>query len=143
MEHNSLNMGDGILSNEDFQRIKELKAKKDARTVLAQHGFKIPSSDQLSTKRVDAAKLEANIRKKLSKEERLAIIRAGREDRGRYQAKTALKKKKTGGSSNRQKESKKRMPSAAKKAKVARSKIDKKRKQQRAGKQFRGRKAWK
>ncbi|XP_009602907.1 uncharacterized protein [Nicotiana tomentosiformis] len=143
MEHNSLNMEDGILSNEDFQRIKELKAKKDARTVLAQHGFKIPSSDQLSTKRVDAAKLEANIRKKLSKEERLAIIRAGREDRGRYQAKTALKKKKTGGSSNRQKESKKCMPSAAKKAKVARSKLDKKRKQQRAGKQFRGRKAWK
>ncbi|CAN4094894.1 unnamed protein product [Withania somnifera] len=143
MEHNTLNMEDGILSNEDFQRIKELKAKKDARNVLAQHGFKLPSSDQLSTKRVDAAKLEANIRKKLSKEERLAIIRAGREDRGRYQAKTALKKKKTGGSSNQQKEHKKFMPLAAKRSKVARSKIEKKRKQQRAGKQFRGRKAWK
>ncbi|KAJ8539827.1 hypothetical protein K7X08_014079 [Anisodus acutangulus] len=144
MEHNSSNMEeDGILSNEDFQRIKELKAKKDARNVLAQHGFKLPSSDQLSTKRVDAAKLEANIRKKLSKEERLAIIRAGREDRGRYQAKTALKKKKTGGSSNQQKEHKKLMPLAAKRSKVARSKIEKKRKQARAGKQFRGRKAWK
>ncbi|KAK4373805.1 hypothetical protein RND71_004482 [Anisodus tanguticus] len=143
-EHNSLNTEeDGILSNEDFQRIKELKAKKDARSVLAQHGFKLPSSDQLSTKRVDAAKLEANIRKKLSKEERLAIIRAGREDRGRYQAKTALKKKKTGGSSNQQKEHKKLMPLAAKRSKVSRSKIEKKRKQARAGKQFRGRKAWK
>ncbi|KAK4355005.1 hypothetical protein RND71_027199 [Anisodus tanguticus] len=119
------------------------EAKKDARNVLAQHGFKLPSSDQLSTKRVDAAKLEANIRKKLSKEERLAIIRAGREDRGRYQAKTALKKKKTGGSSNQQKEHKKLMPLAAKRSKVARSKIEKKRKQARAGKQFRGRKAWK
>ncbi|KAG5574053.1 hypothetical protein H5410_063819 [Solanum commersonii] len=152
-------MEDGILSNEDFKRIKELKAKNDARTVLAQHGFKLPSSDQISTKRVDAAKLEvrclalsqhyssavtiANIRKKLSKEERLAIIRAGREDRGRYQAKTALKKKKTGGSSNQQKEHQKRMPLAAKRSKVAKSKIEKKRKQARAGKQFRGRKAWK
>ncbi|XP_004252880.2 uncharacterized protein [Solanum lycopersicum] len=143
MEPNSLNMEDGILSNEDFKRIKELKAKNDARTVLAQHGFKLPSSDQISTKRVDAAKLEANIRKKLSKEERLAIIRAGREDRGRYQAKTALKKKKTGGSSNQQKEHQKRMPLAAKRSKVAKSKIEKKRKQARAGKQFRGRKAWK
>uniref|UniRef100_A0A0V0IS19 Protein SDA1 n=1 Tax=Solanum chacoense TaxID=4108 RepID=A0A0V0IS19_SOLCH len=143
MEPNSLNMEDGILSNEDFKRIKELKAKNDARTVLAQHGFKLPSTDQISTKRVDAAKLEANIRKKLSKEERLAIIRAGREDRGRYQAKTALKKKKTGGSSNQQKEHQKRMPLAAKRSKVAKSKIEKKRKQARAGKQFRGRKAWK
>ncbi|XP_049407257.1 uncharacterized protein LOC125870785 [Solanum stenotomum] len=143
MEPNSLNMEDGILSNEDFKRIKELKAKNDARTVLAQHGFKLPSSDQISTKRVDAAKLEANIRKKLSKEERLAIIRAGREDRGRYQAKTALKKKKTGGSSNQQKEHQKHMPLAAKRSKVAKSKIEKKRKQARAGKQFRGRKAWK
>ncbi|TMX03543.1 hypothetical protein EJD97_015797 [Solanum chilense] len=143
MEPSSLNMEDGILSNEDFKRIKELKAKNDARTVLAQHGFKLPSSDQISTKRVDAAKLEANIRKKLSKEERLAIIRAGREDRGRYQAKTALKKKKTGGSSNQQKEHQKRMPLAAKRSKVAKSKIEKKRKQARAGKQFRGRKAWK
>ncbi|XP_060174114.1 uncharacterized protein LOC132604573 [Lycium barbarum] len=144
MEPNTLNTEeDGILSNEDFQRIKELKAKKDARNVLAQHGFKLPTSDQLSTKRVDAAKLEANIRKKLSKEERLAIIRAGREDRGRYQAKTALKKKKTGGSSNQQKEHKKLMPLAAKRSKVARSKIEKKKKNARAGKQFRGRKAWK
>lgn len=37
---------------------------------------------------------QANIRRKLSKEERLALIRAGREDRGKYQARTALKQKK-------------------------------------------------
>lgn len=134
---------DGILSNEDFQRIKELQAKKEARIALAQHGFKIPSADQLSTKRVDAAKLEANIRKKMTKEERLALIRAGREDRGKYQARTAIKQKKTGGLSNRQKEHKKAMPLAAKRAKVSRSRQEKKRKQQRSGKQFRGRKAWK
>lgn len=134
---------DGILSNDDFRRIKELKAKKAARIALTQHGFKIPSSEQLTTKRVDATKLEANIRKKLSKEERLALIRAGREEKGKYQARTAIKKKKTGGLSNRQKEHKKVMPFAAKKAKAAKSRQEKKRKQQRSGKQFRGRKAWK
>ncbi|XP_030971554.1 protein SDA1 homolog isoform X2 [Quercus lobata] len=136
---------DGILSNEDFQRIKELKAKKDANDALVKHGLRkgIPSSDQLSTKRVDPAKLEFHVKKKMSKEERLALVRAGREDRGKYQARTSVKQKKTGGLSNRQKERKKNLPMAAKKAKVARSQLEKKKKQQRAGKQFRGRKAWK
>ncbi|WOK95255.1 hypothetical protein Cni_G03962 [Canna indica] len=145
---------DGILSNEDFQRIKELKAKKDAKLVMAQQGllkmglnsespsFKIPSSEQLSMKPVDPAKLEVHIKRKLSKEERLAIVRAGREDRGKYQARTAVKQKKTGGLSNRQKEHKKKMPLAAKRAKVARSRQEKKQ-QKRQGKQFVGRKAWK
>lgn len=35
------------------------------------------------------------------------------------------------------------MPLAAKRAKVAKSQLEKKKKQQRSGKQFRGRKAWK
>ncbi|KAF7839867.1 protein SDA1-like protein [Senna tora] len=140
---------DGILSNEDFQRIKELKAKKEAKHALAQHGLaksaaiKVASPDQLSLKRVDAAKLEVHLRKKLSKEERLALVRAGREDRGKYVARAAVKQKKTGGLSNRQKEHKKKMPLAAKRDKVSKTRIEKKRKQQRAGKQFRGRKAWK
>ncbi|KAI3467628.1 hypothetical protein Pfo_024291 [Paulownia fortunei] len=139
----SLNTNDGILSNEDFQRIKELKAKKEARAALTQHGFKVPSSDQLSTKRVDAAKLEANIRRKLTKEEKLALIREGREDRGKYQSRTAVKQKKTGGLSNRQKEHKKAMPLAAKRAKIAKSRQEKKKQRQRSSNQFRGRKAWK
>ncbi|KAH7833813.1 hypothetical protein Vadar_009912 [Vaccinium darrowii] len=146
---------DDILSNEDFQRIKELKAKKEARIALTQHGllkkgldakstvFKVPSSDQLSAKRMDPSKLEAFVKKKMSKEEKLALVRAGREERGKYQARAATKQKKTGGSSNRQKEHKKLMPIAAKRAKVAKSREVKKKKQQRAGKQFRGRKAWK
>lgn len=146
---------DGILSNEDFRKIKEMKAKKDAKLALAQHGllrkgsdaksstFSVPSSDQLSTKRVDPTKLEAHVRKKLSKEERLALVRAGREDRGKYQARAAVKQNKTGGLSNRQKEHKKALPLAAKRAKVAKSRMEKKKKQQRSGKQFRGKKAWK
>nr|KYP75742.1 Protein SDA1 isogeny [Cajanus cajan] len=140
---------DGILSNEDFQRIKELKAKREAKNALAQQGLgksatiKVPSSDQLSLKRVDGAMLEAHIRKKLNKDERLALVRAGREERGKYYARTAVKQKKTGGLSNRQKEHKKKMPLAAKRDKVARTRIEKKRKNSRSGKQFRGRKAWK
>ncbi|XP_047963855.1 protein SDA1 homolog [Salvia hispanica] len=134
---------DGILSNEDFQRIRELKAKKDARTALTQHGFKLPTSDQLSLKRVDAATLEANIKRKLTKEQKLALIREGREDRGKYQARSSLKKKKTGGLSNREKEHKKIMPDAARKARISRTRQQKKTKQKHSDKQFRGRKAWK
>ncbi|TKY47705.1 ribosomal large subunit export from nucleus [Spatholobus suberectus] len=140
---------DGILSNEDFQRIKELKAKREAKNALAQQGLaksaaiKVPSSDQLSLKRVDGTMLEVHVRKKLSKDERLALVRAGREERGKYHARTAVKQNKTGGLSNRQKEHKKKMPLAAKRDKVARTRIEKKKKHQRSGKQFRGRKAWK
>ncbi|KAJ0984454.1 hypothetical protein J5N97_002810 [Dioscorea zingiberensis] len=144
-----------ILSNEDFQRIKELKAKKEAKLALSQQGllrkgsdsksaaFKLPSSEQLSLKRVDPAKLEIHVKRKLSKEERLALVKAGREDRVKYQARTATKQNKTGGLSNRQKEHKKAMPLAAKRAKVARSRQEKRKQQRRAGKQFRGKKAWK
>ncbi|KAI9169246.1 hypothetical protein LWI28_009514 [Acer negundo] len=141
--HASSDLTDGILSNEDFRRIKELKAKNDAKVALTQQGFKIPSSDQLSAKRVDPSMLEAHVRHKLSKEERLALVRAGREDRGKYMARAAIKQKKTGGLSNRQKEHKKAMPLAAKRAKVVKSRQEKKIKQQRSGKQFRGKKAWK
>ncbi|KAL5826663.1 hypothetical protein ACOSQ3_018500 [Xanthoceras sorbifolium] len=139
----SSDLTDGFLSNEDFQKIKELKAKKDVKTALTQQGFKIPSSDQLSVKRVDPAMLEAHVRQKLSKEERLALVKAGREDRGKYMARAAIKQKKTGGLSNRQKEHKKAMPLAAKRSKAVRSKQERNKKQQRSGKQFRGKKAWK
>ncbi|KAE8023583.1 hypothetical protein FH972_009260 [Carpinus fangiana] len=131
----------GILSNEDFRRIKELKAKGEVKTALAQHGLLrkgVPSSDRLSVKRVDPAMLEAHVRKKMSKEERLELVREGREDRGKYQSRAA-----TGGLSNRQKERKKAMPMVAKKAKAVRSQQERKKKQQRSGKQFRGRKSWK
>lgn len=145
---------DGFLSNEDFKRIKELKAKKEAKLALSRHGllrkdanststFRIPSSEQLSTKRLDPAKLEAHIRSKLSKEERLALVRAGREDRGQFKARAAVKQKKTGGLSNRQKQQRKAMPLAAKRDRAVRSRQEKKQRQKRAGKQFKGRKAWK
>ncbi|VVA91183.1 unnamed protein product [Arabis nemorensis] len=134
---------DGILSNEDFRKIKELQAKKETKIALAQKGFKVPDSDQLSKKRVDPAKLEAHIRHKLTKEQRLELVKAGREDRGKYRAKAAVKQKKIGGSSNKQKEHKKKMPLAAIRSKAGKSKRIKKMKKSISGSQFRGRKAWK
>ncbi|KAI0495773.1 hypothetical protein KFK09_022076 [Dendrobium nobile] len=49
----------------------------------------------------------------------------------------------TGGLSNRQKQHKKAMPLAAKRDRAARSRQEKKQRQKRSGKQFKGRKAWK
>ncbi|KAF7003907.1 hypothetical protein CFC21_019178 [Triticum aestivum] len=142
-----------IFGDEDFKRIKELKAKKAAKLALVQHGlskgdtrsvtFKLPSTDELSLKRVDPSELAAHVKRKMTKEERLEMVKAGREDRGKYQARAAIKQKKTGGSSNKQKQHQKRMPLAAKRAKAARSRQEKKTKAKHSGKQFRGRKAWK
>jgi protein SDA1 len=113
-------------------KVFEFQAKQDARQALVQHGlskgdtrsatFKLPSSDQLSMKRVDPSQLEvsshpqfpipptihtksqtrnlpklfmqAYIKRKMSKEERLEMVKAGREDRGKYQARAAIKQKK-------------------------------------------------
>uniref|UniRef100_A0A7N0UR20 Protein SDA1 n=1 Tax=Kalanchoe fedtschenkoi TaxID=63787 RepID=A0A7N0UR20_KALFE len=146
-----LNPNDGILSNEDFERIKQLKARKDAKIALGQRGvrkgsdagLKVPTQDQLRIKRVDAAELMAHMKEKLTKEQRLAHVREGREGREKYQARAAVKQKKTGGLSNRQKEHKKAMPLAAKRSKIAKSREEKKRKNGRSSKQFRGKKAWK
>lgn len=150
---NSVGQDDGILSNEDFKRIRELQAKNAAKIALSEHGMvkagstaktvsvKIPDSEHLSERRVNPAKLEANIHTRKDKEERLALVKAGREDRMKYAARTAVKQKKTGGLSNRQKERKKGMPLAAKRAKVARSRIEKKKRT--TSKRFLGKKAWK
>ncbi|KAI3860359.1 hypothetical protein MKX03_007115 [Papaver bracteatum] len=154
-EFESSDLADGILSNEDFKRMKELKAKEGAKLALGQHGllrkgpeakspaFKVPSSEELSLKRVNPSVLETNIRRKMTKEERLELVKAGREDRGKYQARAAIKQKKTGGTSNKQKEHKKNMPMVAKRAKIVRSRQERKRLNRIAGKQFRGKKAWK
>ncbi|KAL0732783.1 hypothetical protein Bca4012_008993 [Brassica carinata] len=142
-EQTSLDENDGILSNEDFRKIKDLQAKKEAKLALARKGFKVPDSDQLSKKRVNPAKLEAHIRHKLTKEQRMELVKAGREDRVKYQSRTATKQKKVGGSSNKQKEHKKNMPLAAVRSRAGKSKRIKRMKDKISGTQFRGRKAWK
>ncbi|KAJ4763571.1 Protein SDA1-like protein [Rhynchospora pubera] len=128
-----------ILSNEDFKRIKEIKAKKQAEEALVQHGVRRINTD----KPLNPAKLEVHVRRKLTKEERLELARAAREEREPYIARTKLKHKKNAGLSNAQKEHKKIMPLAARRAKASKSRQQRKKKQNRAGKQFRGRKAWK
>ncbi|KAK9676244.1 hypothetical protein RND81_11G063900 [Saponaria officinalis] len=145
---------DHIYSNEDFQRIKELQAKEKATTALTRHGLlkganpreasiKIPTPGQLSLKPLDPAKFESKSRRKLTKEQRIAIMKAGREDREQYKAKAAVKKNKNAGTSNSEKQRKKNMPFRAKLDKVNREKENRKRKKKTSGKQFRGKKAWK
>ncbi|KAL3697936.1 hypothetical protein R1sor_012012 [Riccia sorocarpa] len=145
--------GDGILSNEDFQRIRSMKAKRDAKEALSQHGltkggkkrtetpFKIRDPEDLSSRRFNPAVLEANVKRRAEKEERVALVKAGREDRVPYSSRTATKQKKTGGMSNKQKEKRKALPLAAVRSKVARNAEMKRMKSR--GKNFRGRKAWK
>ncbi|KAI3878839.1 hypothetical protein MKW92_008138 [Papaver armeniacum] len=139
-EFESSDLADGILSNEDFKRIKELKAKQEAKLALGQHGL-LRKGPEANLKRVNPSVLEINIRRKMTKEERLELVKAGREDRGKYQARAAIKQKKTGGTSNKQKEHKKNMPKVAKRAKIVRSRQERKRLNRIAGKQFRGKKA--
>ncbi|KAG0448752.1 hypothetical protein HPP92_027688, partial [Vanilla planifolia] len=69
----STDEANGIVSNEDFKCIKELKDEGYRAAT-----FEIPSSEQLSAKRLNPIKLEAHIRSKLNKKERVALIRAGR-----------------------------------------------------------------
>lgn len=157
-KHTSIESTEEIISDEQHQKIKRLKANKKAEVALRQQGLvkkgsesksasasaaKILSPDQLSRKAVNPDKLNAYTRKKMTKDERMALVKAGREDRGKYQARTAVKQKKTGGLSNSQKEHKKKMPLAAKRHKIKKNRQVKKRKQSCADKQFRGRKAWK
>ncbi|MCO5550973.1 hypothetical protein L7F22_004468 [Adiantum nelumboides] len=144
--------GDGILSDLDFQHIKKLQAKKAARDALASAGIgksrrkeelvKIPSSEYMHEHGVNPAILEAKIRRRREKEERLASVRAGQEEREAFKARTSVKQKKSGGLSNRQKEKKKSLPLAAKLAKASKSRMQKTAKR-RLTKQFRGKKAWK
>ncbi|CAM6088972.1 unnamed protein product [Calypogeia fissa] len=146
--------GDGILSNEDFEHIRSLQQKRAAKTALAASGLtkagkrrrevavKLSDPESLSGRRLDPSVLEANVRKHREKEERVAMAKAGREDRMTYCSRTATKQRKTGGLSNREKEKRKAMPLGAVRSKVARNKQWKKKKG--SGKnQFRGKKAWK
>ncbi|KAJ1688953.1 hypothetical protein LUZ63_013108 [Rhynchospora breviuscula] len=130
---------DPILSNEDFKRIKEIKAKKQAEEALAQHRVRRINPD----KPLNPAKLEVHVRRKLTKEEKLELARAAREEREPYIARTNLKHQKNAGSSNAEKEHKKVMPLAARRAKASKSRRQRNKKQRHASKQFTGKKAWK
>ncbi|OAE28394.1 hypothetical protein AXG93_4027s1160 [Marchantia polymorpha subsp. ruderalis] len=146
--------GDGILSNEDYEKIRVMKSKRAAKEALSDHGLtkagkkrketsvKLTNPDNLSGRRVDPAVLEAHVKRRMEKEERVAMVKAGREDRTPYSSRTATKQKKTGGMSNKQKNKRKALPLAAVRSKVARN-AEMKRMKGRGKNQFRGKKAWK
>ncbi|KAJ3684316.1 hypothetical protein LUZ61_013480 [Rhynchospora tenuis] len=135
----ALEEADPILSNEDFKRIKEIKAKKQAEDAQAQHRVRRINPN----KPLNPAKLEVHVRRKLTKEEKLELARAAREEREPYIARTNLKHQKNAGSSNAEKEHKKVMPLAARRAKASKSRRQRNKKQRHASKQFTGKKAWK
>ncbi|QHO54873.1 uncharacterized protein [Arachis hypogaea] len=132
---------DDVHTSGDDESVGTNRRKNDSAKKRKFADFQVPNSDQLSLKRVDSAVFEVHVKRRRSKEERSALAKAGREDRGKYLPRKAANQKKTGGLSNRQKERKKKMPVVAKKEKIAKSHLEKKKKNRRAGKQFRGRKA--
>ncbi|KAJ3693644.1 hypothetical protein LUZ60_009124 [Juncus effusus] len=137
-----LDQADAILSNEDFKRIKEIQAKKEANDALVQHGLR--NTDKLSMKPLDPSKLQAHVKRKMTKEERMELVKAGREDRDPYRSRAAVKKKKTGGTSNAEKQRRKKAPMAVSRGKArSRNQNKGKKKKNNPAKQFRGRKAWK
>ncbi|CAN8274003.1 unnamed protein product [Cochlearia groenlandica] len=83
---------DGILLNEDFRKIKELKAKKDAKSALARKGFKVPDSDKLRKKLVNPAKLETGGSSNRDKEHKKNMPRAAIRSKA-VKSKRAKKKK--------------------------------------------------
>eukprot|EP00898_Chlorokybus_atmophyticus_P003513 jgi/Chlat1/4162/Chrsp27S04233 len=115
-----------FLSSEDFARIRELKEKAMLDSAMGKHGLKKLKGqaadheheahrrpEELADRRIDPSNLLGSAHKKLNKEERLAMVRAGREDRPAFGAASARKKLKTGGKSNREKQKVKAMPLAA------------------------------
>ncbi|XLR70127.1 hypothetical protein HN51_017260 [Arachis hypogaea] len=55
---------------------------------------KVPNSDKLSLKRIDSTTFEVHVKQRRSKEERSALAKAGREDRGKYLPRKAANQKK-------------------------------------------------
>lgn len=130
-----------ILTQEDFDAIRQLRYKRLVATAMAKHGLKSASKasrareaaeeeaeellelqEQLGTlheRRVAPSALLGKRRGRRDKEERMASVLEGREGR-EFGAKARLKKDKTGGLSNKEKAKRKNLPAAAKMAQAKR-----------------------
>jgi len=130
-----------ILTQEDFEAIRQLKHRRLVDAAMSKAGLKSASKrarlretaeeeaeetlalqDQLGVlheQRVDPSALLGKRRGRRDKEERLASIMAGREGR-EFGSKAALKKDKQGGLSNREKDRRKNLPLAARAGQVRR-----------------------
>ncbi len=121
----------GILQQEDFERLKELKQKALAKKIMEKFGLsknsvafeysleeaeKLLDSRQrqvISDRKMAADDLEYTKQYRKTKEERLKSVLAGREGREGYTSAASRRKSKSGGLSNREKRKKKFMPLAA------------------------------
>ena len=119
----------GILQQEDFERIKELKQRALVKQVMAKYGLKedsaafsyaleeaeklLDSRQIVSDRKVDAEDLEYSKSYRKTKEERLQSVLAGREGREGFGAAAGRRKSKSGGLSNKERQKKKFMPLAA------------------------------
>ena len=130
-----------ILTQEDFEAIRQLKHKRLVDAAMSKAGLKSASKrarlretageeadetlalqDQLGVlheQRVDPSALLGKRRGRRDKEERMASVLAGREGR-EFGSKAALKKDKQGGLSNREKDRRKNLPLAARAGQVRR-----------------------
>jgi protein SDA1 len=130
-----------ILTQEDFESIRQLKHRRLVDAAMSKAGLKSASKrarlretaeeeaeetmalqDQLGVlheQRVDPSALLGKRRGRRDKEERMASIMAGREGR-EFGSKAALKKDKQGGLSNREKDRRKNLPLAARAGQVRR-----------------------
>lgn len=127
-------VGDRILTDEDFKRLREEKMEEMMEEQMSIHGLQ--SLKQIQETRVDPTSLLGKKRGRADKAERLASVMEGREGRMEFGAKAKLKKDKTGGLSNKEKERRKRVLVGGVSGQVARRMGKKGRK---GGKQFKGR----
>lgn len=137
-----------ILTQEDFDRIRKLKARQSMELAMQKHGLKsnaakkkengglsqrmaliqeqdedlqrllAKGSQAIAERKIDPMALLGNHKSRKSKEERLASVLEGRKDREGFGAAAKLKKQKSGGKSNREKERKKIIPIAARIRKI-------------------------
>lgn len=139
-----------ILTEEDFEKIRQLKHRRLVDNAMQKHGLKSASKRQraraaaeeeaeellalkerlavMHEERLNPDDLLGRHKYRKDKEERMKSVLEGREGR-EFGAKSGLKKKKTGGLSNREKDKRKRLPMAARsgqvKKRLARNKMKK------------------
>ncbi|XLU92272.1 hypothetical protein S245_006624, partial [Arachis hypogaea] len=70
------------------------RRKKDSAKKKKLADFQKEEHDQLSLKRIDSAMFEPHVKRRRNKEERSALAKAGREDRGKYLPRKAANQKK-------------------------------------------------